>query len=215
MDLRRLDDLIFMGKSWFGPGMSGAQPICAVAGGTLWRLASCLLGFAILVAAGAAPSAHEATSAPGFGPGRLPIPRFVSLKSDRVNLRQGPGTEYPIAWVFRRSGLPLEVIKEFEGWRQVRDADGTTGWILGVMLSGRRTALVLPWEAKAGQRPVASATLREAGSEQSRAVARVEAGVLAAILGCDGHWCRVGIDSYRGYIKQTTLWGAYEGEVIK
>ena len=168
MDLRRLDDLIFMGKSWFGPGMSGAQPICAVAGGTWRRLASCLLGFAILAAAGAAPSAHEATSAPGFGPGRLPIPRFVSLKSDRVNLRQGPGIEYPIAWVFRRAGLPLEVIKEFEGWRQVRDADGTTGWILGVMLSGRRTALVLPWEAKAGQR---SGRLGNAARGRQRAVA--------------------------------------------
>jgi SH3-like domain-containing protein len=97
----------------------------------------------------------------------------------------------------------------------VRDAEGTTGWMLGAMLSGRRTALVLPWEVKAGQRSASSVTLREGGSEQSRAIAQVEAGVLAGILGCDGRWCRVSIGSYRGYIGQAKLWGAYEGEVIK
>src|SRR5437868_15043292 len=83
----------------------------------------------------------------------LPVPRFLSLKSDRVNMRKGPGTDYPTAWVYRRAGLPLEVIKEFEGWRQVRDADGATGWVLQTFLSGRRTALVLPWEVKPGVPP--------------------------------------------------------------
>src|SRR5262245_55806966 len=93
----------------------------------------------------------QGTPAPTAGGSGLAVPRFVSLKSDRVNLRQGPGTDYPTAWVFRRAGLPVEVIKEFESWRQVRDAEGTTGWVLGSMLSGRRTALILPWEVKAGQ----------------------------------------------------------------
>jgi len=50
--------------------------------------------------------------------------------------------------VFKRVGLPVEVVKEFESWRQVRDAEGTTGWVLGTMLSGRRTAVILPWEVK-------------------------------------------------------------------
>lgn len=89
-----------------------------------------------------------AASAPGAS--GLPVPRYVSLKSDRVNMRNGPGTDYPTAWVYRRAGLPLEVIKEYEGWRQVRDADGAAGWVLQSFLSGRRTALVLPWELKAG-----------------------------------------------------------------
>ena len=95
--------------------------------------------------AGAEP---QSTGASG-----LALPRFASLKSDRVNLRQGPGTDYPTAWVFRRAGLPVEIVKEFESWREVRDAEGTTGWVLGSMLSGRRTAVVLPWELKAGQPP--------------------------------------------------------------
>jgi SH3-like domain-containing protein len=147
------------------------------------------------------------------------LPRYVSLKSDRVNLRKGPGTEYPIAWVFRRAGLPVEVMQEFEGWRQIRDAEGTTGWVLGTMLSGRRTAVILPWEsgrqANAGKEPQrVSATLHYDESVQSQPIAQVEAGVLASIISCDGRWCRVSIGVFRGYIEQAKLWGAYQGEVI-
>ena len=82
------------------------------------------------------------TNIPG-GSG-LPVPRFVSLKSDRVNMRKGPGTDYPTAWVYRRAGLPLEVIKEFEGWRQVRDADGVR------RKYGVEPALIPDWLALVG-----------------------------------------------------------------
>jgi SH3-like domain-containing protein len=144
----------------------------------------------------------------------LPIPRFVSLKSDRVNLRNGPSTEYPTGWVFRRAGLPLEVIKEFEAWRQVRDAEGATGWVLQSLLSGRRTALILPWELKAGSTPP-QVPIRSNDGENSAVVASVEAGVIANLHGCDGRWCRVSIDSYTGYIEQKKLWGVYAGETIR
>ena len=119
----------------------------------------------------------------------LPVPRFVSLKSDRVNMRNGPGTDYPTAWVYRRAGLPLEVIKEFEGWRQVRDADGAAGWVLQSFLSGRRTALVLPWEIKPGT-AAPKVALRRNDSERARAVAMIEAGVIANLASCDGRWCQ-------------------------
>ena len=118
---------------------------------------------ALLLAAGSA--AAGSADAPARRSRWVPVPRFVSLKSDRVNLRQGPGTEYPTAWVFRRAGLPVEVIKEFESWRQVRDAEGTTGWVLGSMLSGRRTAVILPWEARPGRQQVV-AVLRDDDSER-------------------------------------------------
>lgn len=144
----------------------------------------------------------------------LPVPRFVSLKSSRVNLRNGPGTEYPTSWVFRHAGMPLEVIKEFEGWRQVRDAEGTTGWVIQSFLSGRRTALVLPWEIKPGQ-PVPRVSIRESDSESARAVAVVEAGVIANIAACDGRWCRVAIERFSGYVEQKKLWGVYEREIVK
>jgi SH3-like domain-containing protein len=148
------------------------------------------------------------------GPSGLKIPRFVSLKSDRVNLRQGPGTEYPTSWVFRRAGLPVEVIQEFENWRQIRDAEGTSGWVFSTMLSGRRTALVLPWEIKEGQSNRTAATLRDDDSGDARAVAQLEAGVLANISSCERKWCRISVGDYRGYIEQVKLWGTYPNENI-
>lgn len=83
----------------------------------------------------------------GVGATGLPLPRFVSLKSDRVQVRQGPGTDHKILWVFNRVGLPVEVIQEFENWRQVRDQDGSVGWVAHSLLSARRTAVILAWAA--------------------------------------------------------------------
>jgi SH3-like domain-containing protein len=167
---------------------------------------------ALAVPAMAALAAAQPAAGGASGSG-LPLPRYVSLKSDRVNMRNGPGTDYPTAWVYRRAGLPLEVIKEFEGWRQVRDADGAAGWVLQSFLSGRRTALVLPWEIKPGT-PAPKIALRRNDSERARAVAMIEAGVIANLTSCDGRWCRVNIDKFQGYIEQKKLWGVYEGEVI-
>jgi SH3-like domain-containing protein len=160
-----------------------------------------------------APAQAPATPTAPSGSG-LPVPRYVSLKSDRVNLRNGPGTDYPTGWVYRRAGLPIEVIKEFEGWRQVRDSEGVTGWVLQSFLSGRRTALVLPWENKAGAAPP-QVPIRSGDSENSAMVAKVEAGVIANLHNCDGRWCRVTIDSFAGFIEQKKLWGVYEGETLK
>ncbi|MGZ5889989.1 MAG: SH3 domain-containing protein [Hyphomicrobium sp.] len=170
---------------------------------------ACRRALLALVAMTTVVAAQTAPGATG-----LPVPRFVSLKSDRVNMRKGPGTDYPTAWVYRRAGLPLEVIKEFEGWRQVRDADGASGWVLQTFLSGRRTALVLPWEVKPGT-PTPKVALRDDSSERARPVAMVEAGVIANLATCDGRWCQVSIDKFRGYIEQKKLWGIYEGEVLK
>jgi len=184
------------------------------------RRAKPLLAFLYLAAVSAAallvPPVIAETPAgkPAAVGSGLPVPRFVSLKSDRVNLRNGPGTDYPTGWVYRRAGLPLEVVKEFEGWRQVRDAEGVTGWVLQSFLSGRRTALVLPWERKSGAPPPLVPIL-ESDSTHSNIVANVEAGVIADLHTCDGRWCRVTVDQYSGYIEQKKLWGVYEGEALK
>ncbi len=188
-----------------------STPTASVSGGRWAPVAALALALASL---GAPGLSAQGTSQPAAGGSGLPVPRFVSLKSDRVNLRQGPGTEYPTAWVFRRAGLPVEVIKEFESWRQVRDSEGTTGWVLGTMLSGRRTAVILPWEVKPGQAQK-TVVLRDDDSERADVVAQVEAGVLASIISCNGQWCRVSVGGFRGYIEQTKLWGAYPGELIK
>ncbi len=144
----------------------------------------------------------------------LKVPRYVSLRASRVNLRKGPGTDYPTAWVFRHIGLPVEVIEEFEAWRQVRDADNTTGWVLKTLLSGRRTGQVLPWEIKEGKtRPQADLFSRR--SESAGVVARVEAGVVANILSCDGAWCYIEVKNIEAYIPQKKLWGVYPNERIE
>lgn len=161
-----------------------------------------------------APANAAAGPPSKVGASGLALPRFVSLKSDRVNLRNGPGTEYPTSWVFRRAGLPVEVISEFESWRQVRDAEGTTGWVLQSLLSGRRTALVAPWDAKAGGKPSPIA-MRASDSDSAKPVVLVEAGVIANVSGCDGRWCEVSVEAYHGYIEQKRLWGVYEGEVVR
>lgn len=166
----------------------------------------------LLVAFTSLPAAAQ--TAGSVGPSGLPLPRYVSLKSDRVNLRQGPGTDYPTAWVYRRAGLPVEVIEEYEAWRKVRDSEGTTGWILSSLLSGRRTALVLPWELKPDA-PRPQIALRQNDSERAAPVAMIEAGVIADIQSCDGAWCYVVIESFRGYLEQTKLWGVYQRERVK
>ena len=81
----------------------------------------------------------EATQRPA-PPGRtgLPLPRFVTLRANEVNLRSGPGTRYPIDWVYRRSGMPVEIIDEFDTWRRIRDWQGTEGWVHQSMVQGRR-----------------------------------------------------------------------------
>jgi SH3-like domain-containing protein len=142
------------------------------------------------------------------------VPRFVSLKSDRVNLRSGPSIDYPTSWIFRRAGLPLEVLREVEAWRQVRDAEGTTGWVLQTMLSGRRTVLVLPWEVKTGAQPP-EVELRQSGGDNATTVAKVEAGVIGGVRSCDKRWCQITVGDFKGYIEQKKLWGVYDGEVVK
>src|SRR6478609_6342820 len=72
----------------------------------------------------------------------LPVPRYVSLKSDHVNVRAGPPKDNDVAWVYTRSGLPVEIPAEFENWRRVRDSEGAEGWVYHSLLSGLRTAVV-------------------------------------------------------------------------
>ncbi|MEO1265903.1 MAG: SH3 domain-containing protein, partial [Pseudomonadota bacterium] len=148
------------------------------------------------------------------GASGLPVPRFASLKAQPVNLRKGPGLQYPTAWVLKRAGMPLEITREFEAWRQVRDAEGTTGWVHRSLLSGRRTAVVQPWDVKAGAaRPIFD--VRARASAASQIVVRFEAGALVGVARCDGTWCRVFHEAYSGYLQQKSLWGVYPREIVR
>lgn len=81
------------------------------------------------------------------GSSGLPVPRFVSLKSDSVNVRQGPSRDQAVIWRYVRAGMPVEITQEFENWRRIRDFEGGEGWVFHSLLSGTRTAIVAPWAA--------------------------------------------------------------------
>ncbi|MGA3063446.1 MAG: SH3 domain-containing protein [Methylocystis sp.] len=137
---------------------------------------------------------------------KLPLPRFVSLKSDRVNLHEGPSKEHQTLWVYERAGLPVEITAEFEIWRKIRDSEGVEGWVLHSLLSGRRTALVAPWKKE---------PLLLTASDHTTPVAKLAPGVVAALRRCDGEWCRIAGTGFDGYMKQENLWGAYPGEKVE
>lgn len=136
----------------------------------------------------------------------LPIPRFASVKSTPANVRAGPGIGYPLRWTFVRRHLPVEILAEYENWRRIRDADGEEGWMLGALLSGRRTALVAPWSAA---KPV---RLRSRSKPNSAVNAVVEPRVLVMVDTCVGVWCYVRAETSAGYVRQTRLWGVYPDE---
>ena len=137
----------------------------------------------------------------------LPLPRFVSLKGSPANLRIGPGVRYGIEWIFVRSGIPLEIYQEYGNWRRVRDWEGTSGWIYGPLLSGRRTAVTAPWNRE-------NIPLRKNPTADSSITAWLEPEIPVELVRCDGQWCRVAVDTMAGFVKQIRLWGAYPNEVL-
>jgi len=151
-----------------------------------------------------------AASADPVGPvTKLPLPRFASLKTDRVNLREGPSKDHATKWVYARAGLPVEITAEFEIWRKVRDSEGVEGWVLHSLLSGRRTALVTP--NKKGD----DSKLYARASASADLAATLQSGVIVNVRRCDGAWCLVDGDGFKGYIEQEKLWGVYPDEKIE
>ena len=152
--------------------------------------------------------AHAATT----GKSGLPLPRFVSLKSKRVNMRVGPGTQFQVVWRYLKPGLPMEIIQEYDNWRKVRDPEGNEGWILHSLLSGKRTAIIKPWETDKAN---GVAYMHTEGSASTRKVARLEPWVLAKVEACGSEWCKVNVQDIEGYISKSEIWGVYPDEKIE
>jgi len=137
-----------------------------------------------------------------IGDSGLALPRFVSISADTANMRTGPGEQHPIEWVYKRKLYPLEIIAEYDQWRQVRDIDGTMGWMHVVLLSGKRTGLVTG----------GTHTLFEKANTTSFPTAHVQAGVVGEILECTPAWCRLDFDGTKGWLETSQIWGTYIGE---
>jgi SH3-like domain-containing protein len=179
-----------------------------VAGGVGWSFFPFQLGANTVSAGTADTTASTGAADKTLGPSGLPLPRFVSLKAEKVNVRRGPSSDRQVAWVFQRKGLPVEITAESDNWRRIRDSEGEEGWILQNMLSGKRTALFAPWK-KGETIPLYSDEGLKGGL-----VARVEAGVVGEVESCSGTWCHVLAGGYKGYVEQNALWGVYPGETV-
>ncbi|MFY9288158.1 MAG: SH3 domain-containing protein [Alphaproteobacteria bacterium] len=165
------------------------------------RVPLCLL-FALCmpvmaIAASEADSDSKVTSG-------LPVPRFASLRSNEVNMRTGPGTRYPIEWVFKRQGLPVEIIAEYEIWRRVKDSEGAEGWVHKSALIGKRAALITG----------STRDLHESADVKAPVVARLEVGALGQLVSCSKDWCKLKVGDIKGYLRKTDFWGTKTEEMF-
>jgi len=175
-----------------------------------FRLSLLLFALAAALVFAALPFAALAQN-PVRGTG-LPLPRFVSLKSDEVNVRRGPGEEYEVAFKFVKARLPVEITQEFDTWRKIRDSEGAEGWVFHSLLSGKRTALVAPWETNGNSGPFPAHAAPDAASA---VVAYLAPKVIADVEECRASWCLISGRGYRGWIEQDKLWGVYPNEEFK
>jgi len=146
------------------------------------------------------------------GSSGLPLPRFVTLKPKKVNLRVGPGQDYAASWLYQRQGLPVEIIQEYDNWRRIRDADGTEGWVLHSLVSGDRAAIAAPWMRNKGANVFVN--LRSDSRDSASVLAKLQPGVIIKIDECNGLWCHGETQGVEGWVSQAEIWGAYPGEVF-
>ncbi|MHC1546915.1 SH3 domain-containing protein [Phyllobacterium sp. K27] len=155
------------------------------------------------------PGFAKAEAAGQIGPSGLPLPRFVSLKPGRVNLRVGPGRDYAVTWLFLKSGLPVEIVQEYDNWRRIRDSEGTEGWVYQSLLSGKRTGMTAPWQK---DKDGVMLNVFARADDKAPVVAKVQPGVLGTLKNCNGDYCRVVFGGASGWMRQNEIWGAYPGE---
>ena len=135
----------------------------------------------------------------------LPIPRFVSLKASKGNVRRGPSLTHRIDWILKLRNMPLKIVAEHEHWRKVVDFEGAGGWIHYSLLSGARTILVQEDSVDILNHPVANTLIN----------AKLERNVLAWLTACEIQWCKISADGYKGWAPKTALWGVSDDEVFE
>ena len=204
------------------PGVGGAKP--AAKAGVAAGVAAGAVGAGVAAGAARAPEAKSAEPKPedakaaearaaearigaptkGSVTGQ-PLPRWAGITYDGVKLRVGPGTRYPVEWIYRRPDQPVRVLREFETWRLIEDNEGVKGWVHQSNLTGRRSFMV-PNER----------TLRRSAADDASAVAVLRPGVVGRVRGCaaGAAWCEVRVGDHRGWLKRDGLWGISPGEAV-
>ncbi len=152
------------------------------------------------------PSLAIAQEKETFRSTEYPLPRFASVGQEKSYVRTGPGSRYPIKWVFHKKYLPVEIILEFDNWRKIVDYEGEVGWMHISQLSGRRGALIKAQEMVG---------LHRAPAKGEKLVAFLEPNVVAAITSCNTQWCLVNASGYKGWLKKQYIWGVYPNELIR
>src|SRR5258708_36539447 len=173
-----------------------------------WRIVrrapvTALALIAALTCAATARAASEFGTGPKSG---LPMPRFVSLKPNRVNVRGGHTRDHDVTFVYTRAGLPVEITAESDNWRRIRDWEGSEGWVYHSLLSGRRTAVVSPKDKKE------LVSLYDKADLGGAITARLQSGVLASVTRRTGSWCQITGACFDGWVVQEQLWGVYPHE---
>lgn len=127
------------------------------------------------------------------------VPYWATIKAEKLNMRAGPGRDFPIRWVYVRPGLPLKVIRVHEGWRLVQDPAGDEGWVTANLLSKERGTIVV------GE---GLAAIRAAPSEGAKVKWNAEPGVVGKLGDCEAGWCEIDVAGRAGYVRSERLWGA-------
>jgi SH3-like domain-containing protein len=171
-----------------------------------FRARSIGVAFVLMLLGTAVQAAGELATGPKSG---LPVPRFVSLKPERVKVHGGPTWDHEVTWIYTRAGLPVEITAESDNWRRIRDWEGAEGWVYHSMLSGRRTAVVKAKE-KNGIVP-----LQSKADASAPVIANLQSGVMGTVKQCTGTWCRIVGQGFDGWIVQDRLWGVYPDEKVE
>ena len=148
--------------------------------------------------------AHPLMAADALGSvTKLPIPRYISLKAEKANIRRGPSTKYKIDWIFAHQTMPIRVTGEYGNWRRVEDWDGQGGWIHESLITGKRMVRVMQNDVLIRRKPNFEAISK----------VKAEKGALLKLGRCDIDWCEVSQGRYSGWLPKTVLWGVFPDEI--
>ena len=122
---------------------------------------------------------------------------ILSLKNNKVNLRQGPSFEYPIKLIYKKKYLPLIIIDKSDAWRKTKDLENNLGWIHISQLSKKKSAININNNSIVYKKPTI----------YSKPIVKLEAGRLVLIKKCKIKWCKIKSGEYTGWILKSFLWG--------